>query len=113
MTSNHHNVLRLSDQDCGQLDLFVVHRLENNVESQMNLDENREHFSNKCRVVFDWLMGGKEITVLWAANNGVASLPRRIKDLKQKFMISDRWRDGVKVYYMSNDDREHNKNHKA
>lgn len=89
---------------------FPVHLVENNGESQKNLNAKREHFSNKCKEVFNWLMEGKEITVLWAANNGVSSLPRRMKDLAENgVLFSDRWENGVKVWFMNQDQIQFNK----
>lgn len=88
-----------------------THLLENNPGSQMNLDFNRDRFSKKCQEVFDLLMKGKELTVLEAANMGISSLPRRCLDLKQNGVrLSDRWANGVKVYYMSELDKELNSN---
>lgn len=84
-----------------QLDMFV-HKEENNKESQTHLNKNRKSFNKKCEQVFNWLLEGKELTVLQCANDGVASLPRRIADLKdKKVQISDRWEGNIKVYYMT------------
>lgn len=92
-----------------QKDLFEVHRFENSAESQINLDTNRSHFNHKCTVVFNWLMQGEQLTALWAANNSVSSLPRRILDLKQNgVLISDKWVDRVKVWYMDPDQTKFN-----
>ena len=80
---------------------FPAHRRENNTESQAHLDANRNKFSAKCRFVFDKLMTGYQVTVLDAALDGVASLPRRILDLRQRgVLIGDRWSEGRKVYFM-------------
>lgn len=85
-----------------QLSIDFVHQTENNPESQAHLDNNREKFNGKCLQVLSWLREGKELTVLWCANNGVASLPRRIGDLKSKgITIHDRWENGVKVYFIN------------
>lgn len=89
---------------------FQVHQTENNPASQVHLDENRARFNKKCGQVYSWLLEGREITVLWAANNGVSSLPRRCLDLKKNgVFISDKWERGVKVYFMSQEDKEYNK----
>jgi hypothetical protein len=89
-----------------QTTIFDTHNIENNQESQKNLDENRDHFNNKCFIVFNWLMSGKEITALWAANEGVSSLPRRILDLKQNgVLVSDRWSNKVKVWHMTEEQK--------
>lgn len=91
--------------------MITVHRLENNSRSQIYLDEKRQHFTKKCQQVFDLLMSGKELTVEGAlVDHRVSSLPRRIKDLKESGVcLSDKWRDGVKVYFMSDGDRQFNK----
>jgi len=87
-----------------QLDIFQVHENENTRESQANLDRNRKKFNAKCKIVFDRLMAGEELTVLGAANNGISSLPRRCLDLKQKGVeISDYWNNGIKYYFMTSD----------
>lgn len=93
-----------------QTNIFEVHRFENNPESQINLDKRRSDFSDKCKTVFDWLIEGMEITVLWAANNSVSSLPRRIMDLRKNgVLISDRWDEKIKVWYMDKEQKEFNK----
>lgn len=87
-----------------QLDIFQTHENENNKESQANLDKNRKRFNAKCKIVFDRLMAGEELTVLQCANDGIASLPRRIKDIREKGVeISDYWNNGVKYYFMTSD----------
>lgn len=85
-----------------QMEFDFTHKDENNLESQKNLNKNRESFNKKCQQVLDWLLESKELKVLECANDGIASLPRRIKDLKEKGIgISDKWEKGVKVYYMT------------
>ena len=55
-------------------------------------------------------MAGEQLTVLQCANDGIASLPRRILDLRnKKVCISDKWEGGVKVYYMTDTDAFLNK----
>ena len=93
-----------------QLDIFQTHENENNKESQANLDKNRKRFNAKCKIVFDRLMAGEELTVLQCANDGIASLPRRKKDITdQGFKISDKWEGNIKIYYLTNEDLEYNK----
>lgn len=92
-----------------QLDVFSVHEHENNHVSQSHLDANREHFAGKCLTVYEWLMFGHNLTVLWAANNKVSSLPRRLKDLKDKGMlISEKWDEGVKIWFLTPEQRQYN-----
>lgn len=87
-----------------QLD-FTPHRQENNAESQRHLDANRWHFNKKCAEVYRRLMACERLTVLDCANQGIASLPRRIKDLKEQGVcVSDVWENGAKVYFLTNFD---------
>lgn len=93
-----------------QYQIDFLHVAENNRESQDYLDDKRTHFNGKCQTVFDWLIAGQSLTVLWAANNGVSSLPRRIADLKEKgIIISDKWENGVKVWFFTKDQKIINK----
>lgn len=85
-----------------QLEINFVHKRENNSESQAHLKKNKQLFNKKCKTVLDWLLEGKQLKVLDCANDGVASLPRRILDIRSKNVgISDKWENGVKVYYMT------------
>lgn len=69
-----------------------IHQTENNEDSQRHLQENAQSFSDQCLKVVELLNQGKRLTVLWAANSGIASLPRRIKDLRDGgFDIQDEW----------------------
>jgi hypothetical protein len=69
-----------------------IHGRENNDESESFLNENYQHFSNKCLEVIRILNTGKRLTVLEAANMGISSLPRRIKDcIANGCPIKDEW----------------------
>lgn len=98
------------------LDLFEVHKFENNPESQAHLEENRAHFSGQCKKVFDLLVAGWQLTVKSAlVDYNIQSLPRRILDLKKKGIeISDSWlsdtKPATKVWYMSPQQASINKN---
>jgi hypothetical protein len=93
-----------------QTEIDFTHVFENNAESQINLDDRRIHFNAKCKLVFEWLQAGRELTVLQAAVDGVASLPRRIADLKEKgVLVSDRWNNGIKVWFLDPEQLEFNK----
>ena len=95
--------------------LFPVHEIENNTESQKNLDENKIHFSAQCLNLYNWLINGNNITNYKAiTEHGIAALPRRIKDLKNNGVkISDKWSDEsspkFKIYFMSDDDIKENR----
>ncbi len=63
---------------------FPIHERENNEESQAHLDDNRQHFSNQCRQVYEWLKTGKTLTCKEAMNlMDIYHLPRRICDLRE------------------------------
>lgn len=95
-----------SDED--QLQFDFLHRNENNAESQNHLNKNRKPFSSNCKKVRDRLLNGEELRVLQCANEGIASLPRRIKDLREGGIeLSDRWEGNIKVYYMTVEQIKH------
>ena len=61
---------------------------ENNLESQEHFDNNRDKFSNQCKIVYDALMSGERLTTTTALlKYGVGDLRRRIKDLKDYWNI--------------------------
>lgn len=96
---------------------FTVHEIENLPEQQEHLDNNREYFSKQCTKVFGLLMEGKRLTVLNAITEyGVASLPRRLKDLKENGVhINDEWiiidpdKPKIKVWFMSEETKVFNR----
>jgi hypothetical protein len=61
-----------------------THLRENNKESQKHLEENAKKFSQQCLMVLEMLNQGVRLTVKKAVNNGISSLPRRIKDLRDR-----------------------------
>jgi hypothetical protein len=82
--------------------MLTTHTAENNQESRANLERNRVRFNAKCLEVYRRLMAGEQMDVLGAANSGIASLPRRILDLRESgVLIDDRWEMGRKVYYIA------------
>ena len=88
-----------------------IHRVENNKESQQHFDKNKEKFRGKCLELLERLLTGERLTVLHAANTGISSLPRRIKDLKDILkpygitIKDDEWitvgKSEVKIYYLT------------
>lgn len=79
----------------------LVHKKENNAESQNHVDHIRPRLNKKCTEVLTRLQNGERLTVLECAIQGIASLPRRILDLKEAgYEISDTWVNGRKVYFM-------------
>lgn len=71
-----------------------THIRENNKESQQHLEENEQLFSDQCLKVMQLLNKGIRLTVLEAHKMGISSLPRRIKDLRDRNNITnikDEW----------------------
>ena len=106
---NNYNVI--------QTNLFEVHRFENTVENQIQLDEGRKDFSNQCKKLFIALLNGNRITFQDAMNNyGISDIRRRAKDLvddngvmlskvkvknsriKEWFMTSEQIEENKKLY---------------
>jgi 16S rRNA G1207 methylase RsmC len=84
-----------------QMSMYYVHRAENNPESQAHLTANRAKLNRKCAEVLRRLESGERLTVLGCANSGIASLPRRILDLKESgIAVQDQWVNGVKEYFL-------------
>ncbi len=100
---------------------FELHRIENSMESQDHLEENKVHFKAQCKKVFDLLMSGQHLTVLSAiTNHGISSLPRRCLDItgeerrRTGIRISNKWikpEKGAKykAWYMTEADKEANR----
>lgn len=89
---------------------FKVHERENNAESEINLESNRERFQGQCKKLYDYLMSGGRCNGDQAKELfGIRHLPRRKKDLTdQGFKISDEWVGKMKDIFMSNEDIEYN-----
>ena len=71
----------------------VVHKRENNSESEQHLHENKYKFIGQCAYVKSLLENGVRLTVVLAVEvYKITSLPRRIKDLKSKGVpIETKW----------------------
>ena len=90
-----------------------VHQRENNKESQAYLELRREDFNKQCWLTLKRLLNGEVLTVLSAANTGISSLPRRVKDLidhkgipiKKHWAIVEGVEQSYKVYYIAEEDR--------
>ncbi|CAL2094644.1 helix-turn-helix domain-containing protein [Tenacibaculum sp. 190524A02b] len=70
------------------------HRLENNIESQENLENNKEIFASQCKTIYEALLKGERISQKTAVvKYNIGDLRRRIKDLKDihKINILDEW----------------------
>ncbi len=81
-----------------------THIWENNEESQKFLEENADKFGEQCLKIMRLLFQGKKLTVIIAVSHGITSLPRRIKDLRDRnnvTCIKDEWvfdGNGKKLY---------------
>jgi hypothetical protein len=77
-----------------QLDFDFTHTRENNPLSEAHLEQFKEKFSRDCFEILKRLVAGEELTVEIAVLSKLTnSLPRRIKDLRDKWQvkISDQW----------------------
>ncbi len=71
-----------------------IHIHENSKESLEFLQENEQKFSDQCLKVYRLLLGGVRLTVADAIGHGIASLPRRLADLRERngiTNIKDEW----------------------
>lgn len=86
-----------------------THLRENNKESQAHLEKNEQFFTDQCLRVLRLLYRGVRLTTKNAPALGIRSLPRRIKDLRDRngvTVIIDEWRHyknapADKVWYIN------------
>jgi hypothetical protein len=65
----------------------IVHH-ENNRESQLHFEANRDRFSAQCKIAFDAMMQGERLTTAKALiEYGIGDLRRRVKDLKDMWGV--------------------------
>lgn len=65
----------------------LVHN-ENNLESQKIFDENIEHFSEQCKIVYRAFKRGERLTTTKALlQYGIGDLRRRVKDLIDNYGV--------------------------
>lgn len=84
------------------IDFSQLDHIENNPGSQKHFDENKEHFSNQCRIVYEALLKGERLTTAKALiQYGIGDLRRRIKDLK------DIWEVPIKDVYVEGKFKEY------
>ena len=104
---------------------FNIHSRENNLSSQIRLEEHRERLTGKCLIVLNVMLKGNEIwsdaaetrcfnengeRVLIGTGVKISSLPRRIKDLKE--MGFAEWlhcrddEDGYRHWFIRPENRE-------
>lgn len=61
-----------------------IHTIENNNESQLILEFNRERLGKQCELVLELFRQGKRLTVRSAMiEHGIGDLRRRVADLKE------------------------------
>lgn len=67
----------------GQIQIdFSIHQAENNAVSLQILNDNKDHFSNQCKTIYDAMMRGERLTTSIALiKYGIGDLRRRVKDL--------------------------------
>lgn len=71
-----------------EIDWNELDHIENNPGSQKHFDENKEHFSNQCRIVYEALLRGERLSTKRALLlYGIGDLRRRIKDLKDQWKV--------------------------
>lgn len=65
----------------------IVHH-ENNRESQLHFEANRDRFSAQCKIAFDAMMNGERLTTAKALiQYNIGDLRRRVKDLKDMWGV--------------------------
>ena len=95
-----------------QTQIDFIHGGENNRESETHYEANLTHFSKQARLVFELLMSGKELTSIKAMSEYfIVHVARRICDLKEAGVVfSERWEGRLKVWYMTEENINQNKN---
>lgn len=88
-----------------EIDFNQLSHVENNVDSQKHFEENKEHFSNQCKIVYEALLRGEKLTTTKALiEYGIGDLRRRIKDLKDQWNVpieSEYVKGKFKEYYLT------------
>jgi len=69
------------------IDFDPVHRIENNPESQAQLDKYRDIFTQECWNVLKRMLKGEVITMKSGINSGISDIRRRAKDLIDHYGI--------------------------
>lgn len=97
-----------------QLHMEFGNRVENNPESQNNLELQSMKFSKQCNQVLNILLSGEKLTS-WSAmvTYKIGHLARRILDLKEKgIAIDDEWIEEngsrYKKYFLSRESLQQN-----
>ena len=87
-----------------EIDFTELNHVENNIDSQKHFEENKERFSNQCKIVYEALLRGEKLTTTKALiEYGIGDLRRRIKDLKDQWNVpieSEYVKGKFKEYYL-------------
>lgn len=79
--------------------ILQVHDRDNNRESQETLEQRYEKLHQQCRKIMNLLKSGVRLTVKDAIlKHGIASLPRRLKDIRESNLY-----DGIKEEWVTDD----------
>ncbi len=71
-----------------ELDFDQLNHQENNIDSQRHFEENKERFSNQCKIVYEALLRGERLTTTKALlKYQIGDLRRRCKDLRDMWNV--------------------------
>ena len=88
-----------------EIDFTELNHVENNIDSQKHFEENKDRFSNQCKIVYEALLRGEKLTTTKALiEYGIGDLRRRIKDLKDQWNVpieSEYVKGKFKEYYLT------------
>jgi hypothetical protein len=66
-----------------KIDFNQLHHIENKISNQEHFEANKSKFSNQCKLVYEALLRGEQLTTTYALiHYRIGDLRRRIKDLK-------------------------------
>ena len=87
-----------------EIDFTELNHVENNIDSQKHFEENKERFSNQCKIVYEALLRGEKLTTTKALiEYGIGDLRRRCKDLRDMWNVpvqSEYVKGRYKEYYL-------------
>lgn len=96
----------MTNKTQNEIDFSELQHIENNPGSQEHFNQNKEKFSNQCRIVYEALLNGERLTTTKALlKYKIGDLRRRIKDLKDVWNIpieSEMIEGNYKEYYINN-----------
>ena len=87
-----------------EIDFTELNHVENNIDSQKHFEENKERFSNQCKIVYEALLRGEKLTTTKALiEYGIGDLRRRCKDFRDMWNVpvqSEYVKGRYKEYYL-------------